>query len=75
MFLKIIENELIIRKHFTLPNFQAHFRFTKINEEKTKIDFTMLFYEKKVFDAVMTFAPEKNEENFDKLENLMGKIY
>lgn len=74
-FLKIIENELIIWEHLCLPNFQAHINFTKLEENKTKLDFTMLFYEKSVFDAVMTFAPEKNEENFDKLENLMGKIY
>lgn len=75
VFLKVVENELIIWEHLFVPNFQAHIRFTKEHEHRTKIEFLMFFYEKNVFYSVMKFAPEKNEENFDKLETLMKKIY
>lgn len=75
LFLKIIGNELLVREHLSIPNFQVNIRFTKISENKTKLDFIMLFYEKSVYEAVSKFAPEKNEENMDKLEDLMRKIY
>lgn len=75
LFLKIVENEFIAREHLSIPNFQINVRFTKISENKTKLDFIMLFFEKNVFEGVSKFAPEKNEENLDKLGDLMKKTY
>jgi hypothetical protein len=75
LFLKIVENELLIREHLSLPNFQVNVLFAKISENKTKLEFIMIFYERNVYEWVSKFAPEKNEENFDRLENLLKKLY
>ncbi len=74
-FLKIIENELLIWEHLSVPNFQINVRLTKIDANTTKFDFIMLFYEKNIHETVSQFAPEKNEENIDKLVDLLEKVY
>ena len=75
VFLKIVENELIIWEHDCIPYFQAHFNIVKIYESKTKVEFSLVCYEKHVFDGIMTYAKEKNEENLDKLDDLLKEFY
>lgn len=43
-------------------------------DNKTKIVFKMLFDSVDECNKIKTFAPEKNEENFDRLEDELVKM-
>lgn len=75
IFLKILENELIVWNHLSAPNFQIQVYFRRISDYKTKMEFIMIFDDKNIFEWVLKFAPEKNEENFEKIEKLIEQIY
>ena len=74
-FLKIESPSLIAWKRHTQPYFKVLVTFEEINEFQTKIVFKMLFETPEECNKMKRFVVDKNEENFDKLENeLAGMI-
>ena len=67
-FIKIEEPSLIAWKRFSKPIFQVLFTFEAVAADQTTIVFKMLFDDAETCRKVKTFAVDKNEENFDKLE-------
>ncbi|MES2656646.1 MAG: SRPBCC family protein [Bacteroidota bacterium] len=67
-FIKIEKLALIAWKRFSKPLFQVLATFEEVADNKTKIVFKMLFDSADECNKLKKFVPEKNEENFDKLE-------
>ncbi len=74
VFLKIIPNELIYWQRVSKPLFQMAIIFNKITENTSKITFRMMFDSAEECNKIRPFAPEKNEENFDRLESELTKM-
>lgn len=70
-FLKIEKPNLIYWKRHSQPLFHVLATFEEIAPDKTKLVFKMLFANKNDCDKIRPFAPEKNEENFDRLEKVL----
>nr|WP_315201909.1 SRPBCC family protein [uncultured Flavobacterium sp.] len=68
-FIKIEEPSLIAWKRHSKPLFQILATFEEVSSEKTKIVFKMLFNSAEKCNKLKPFVIDKNEENFDKLEN------
>ncbi|PKB18135.1 SRPBCC family protein [Flavobacterium sp. 5] len=68
-FIKIEKPSLIAWKRHSKPLFQILTTFEQVSEEKTKIVFKMLFSSVEECNKLKPFVIDKNEENFDKLEN------
>ena len=73
-FIKIEKPSLIAWKRFSQPIFQVLATFEEIESEKTKLVFKMLFNTAEECSKVKKFAVDKNEENFDRLENELSKM-
>jgi uncharacterized protein YndB with AHSA1/START domain len=73
VFVEIIEPELIILNHVNNPKFQIVATFEQILEDHTKLTFRMIFDTPELCSQVKTYAVEKNEENFDRLETELRK--
>lgn len=73
-FIKIEKPSLIAWKRFSQPIFQVVATFEEIENEKTKLVFKMLFNTADECRKVKKFAVDKNEENFDRLENELSKM-
>ncbi|MEY2829024.1 MAG: hypothetical protein RIQ33_882 [Bacteroidota bacterium] len=67
-FIKIEEPNLIAWKRFSQPHFQVLATFEKLEANKTKLVFKMLFNTVEECKKLRPFVVDKNEENFDKLE-------
>lgn len=67
-FVKIDKPNIIAWKRFSKPLFKVVATFEKISENKTKIVFRMVFDTSEECDKLIAFVPDKNEENFDRLE-------
>lgn len=74
VFVKISKPNLIVWNRISKPIFQVQFFFENLSEEKTKITFKMVFTSAEECAKIVKFAPEKNEENFDKLEAELSKM-
>ena len=74
-FLEIDEPDLIYWKRLTQPLFQVCATFEEIEKGKTKLTFRMIFDSVEACNKIKPFALDKNEENFDKLNNLLENIY
>ena len=74
-FLEIDEPDLIYWKRLTQPLFQVCATFEEIEKGKTKLTFRMIFDSVDACNKIKPFALDKNEENFDKLNNLLENIY
>jgi len=68
-FIQIEKPSLIAWKRFSKPLFLVVASFEVVNPEKTKIVFRMIFDSPEECNKVKVFAVDKNEENFDRLEN------
>ena len=68
-FIKIEEPALIAWKRHSKPLFQVLITFEEIDIDKTKIVFKQLFETAKECNKLKPFVIDKNEENFDRLEN------
>lgn len=55
------------------PKFQIIATFEEILENNTKVTFRMIFGTPELCSHVKTYAVEKNEENFDRLEAELRK--
>ena len=73
-FIKIETPSLIAWKRYTKPLFQVLATFEEISKDQTKIVFRMLFNSAEESNKLRPFVVDKNEENFDKLENELIKM-
>lgn len=70
-YLKIEHPRLIVWNRISQPHFRVVASFEKLGTHKTRLDFRMQFATKEACDKIRKFAPEKNEENFDRLEAVL----
>lgn len=73
-FIKIEKPSLIAWKRHSKPLFQIVATFEEISKNKTKIVFKMLFNSPEECNKLRPFVVDKNEENFDRLENELLKM-
>ena len=73
-FIKIEEPPLIAWKRHSKPLFQVLATFEEISEKQAKLVFKMLFESENECRKVKAFAVDKNEENFDRLEQELAKM-
>ena len=73
-FVKIVEPELLILNHLSNPVFQIVAEFEKMAAHSTKVIFRMVFGTQEECERLRSYAPEKNEENFDRLETELQKM-
>lgn len=73
-FFEIVPNELIVINHITPPQFQLRGVFETISDEQSMLTFIQIFTEQQVYDSLKDFCTEKNEENIDRLEDVLRKM-
>lgn len=73
IFLEIIENKFIKLNHIVAPFFIAEVNFEN-KWNNTKITFKMIFESEEVCQSVKSYAWNWNEENFDRLEEILKKF-
>ena len=74
VFIKIDKPRLIACNRLSKPIFQVVVTFDELPKGKTKITFKLIFNSAEECNKVKSFAPNKNEENFDKLESELSKM-
>lgn len=73
-FLKIEEPKLIAWKRHSQPLFNVVASFENIAANETNLVFRMIFDTAEECNKIKKFAVDKNEENFDKIENELAKM-
>ncbi len=73
-FIKIEKPALIAWKRISKPLFQVLATFEEAAYGKTKVVFKMIFDSSAECNKIKVFAVDKNEENFDRLENELTKM-
>lgn len=73
-FIKIEEPALIAWKRYSKPIFQVVATFEEITTHSTKLVFKMLFNTADECAKIKPFVIDKNEENFDRLQNELSKM-
>lgn len=71
IFREINPYNKIIADHISPPIFQIEIEFLKVSEQQCELQFKMNFEDEVVFNALKNYVPEKNEENFDRLEKIL----
>jgi uncharacterized protein YndB with AHSA1/START domain len=74
VFIKIDKPNLVAWNRLSKPIFQVVALFDKLSDDKTNVTFKMIFDSPKEYETIRKFAPEKNEENFDRLEKELEKM-
>ena len=74
VFIKIEKPFLIAWYRLSKPLFKVVASFEQISSGRTKIVFKMLFETAEECAKIKAFAPQKNEENFDRLETELRKM-
>ena len=74
VFLEIKEPTLISFDHISPPDFKVVATFEPLTESSTRVTFRMIFETAEKREKLMKIVPEKNEENFDRLEAELGKM-
>jgi uncharacterized protein YndB with AHSA1/START domain len=74
VFIKIKEPVLIAWNHLSNPQFKVLTTFEAMPGNRTKVVFKMIFSTATECSKIKSFAPGKNEENFDKLETELKKM-
>jgi len=67
-FIAIREPELLVWDHQSKPIFQMEVTFDEISTNETNVTFKQKFGTAEECNKIRSFAPEKNEENMDRLE-------
>ncbi|WP_370477030.1 SRPBCC domain-containing protein [Tamlana flava] len=67
-------NELVRWKRISQPWFDMEIAFKKIAYSKSQISFRMIFKTAEECNKIRAFAEPKNEENFDRLENVLANL-
>jgi len=73
-FIKIERPALIAWKRYSKPLFQVLITFDEITPEKTKVVFKQIFDTVEECNKIKKFVIDKNEENFDRLEEELKKM-
>ncbi|MBA0883921.1 SRPBCC family protein [Flavobacterium undicola] len=73
-FIKIEKPTLIAWKRHSKPLFQVVVTFEEIDAIKTKVIFKQLFNTAEECNKIKKFVIDKNEENFDRLEEELKKM-
>jgi len=73
VFVEIVPPERIVFRHVSPPEFQVTAAFDE-EAGKTRVTFQMLFETAAACEKVKGFAPEANEQNFDRLEAELAGI-
>ncbi len=73
-FTEIKEPSLIAWKRFSKPIFQVIVTLEEKAPDKTKVISRQIFESAEICRKVRTFAVDKNEENFDRLEAELGRM-
>jgi uncharacterized protein YndB with AHSA1/START domain len=73
VFVEIVKPERIVFDHVSAPHFQVIATFAEQAGNKTLLTFRMVFKSAAECDKVKSFAPEANEQNFDRLEAQLAK--
>lgn len=68
VFLVVDQPAFLAWDRLSKPLFKVAATFDRLTDDTTNVTFRMLFDTKEECDKIRSFAPEKNEENFDKLE-------
>jgi uncharacterized protein YndB with AHSA1/START domain len=74
-FINIDKPNLIAWKRRSQPLFRVIASFEQVSEGQTRIIFKMLFDSTEERNKLIKFVPEKNEENFDKLEVVLANMH
>ena len=74
IFLKVEKPNLIIWDRISKPLFRVVATFDETPEVSTQLTFRMQFATKAECDKIRGFATGKNEENFDKLEDVLRSM-
>lgn len=74
VFETVLPNKLVSWKRKSQPLFDMEIAFEKLDENKTKISFRMIFETAEECEKIRKFAEPKNEENFDRLEREIKNI-
>ena len=70
-FIAIEKPNLIAWKRYSQPLFKVVASFEEIDSKNTKIIFRMVFDTPEESNKLRPYVIDKNEENFDKLENVL----
>jgi len=73
-FIKIDKPNLIYWKRHSKPLFRILVTFEEISVDETKIVFKMIFDSAEECNKLKPFVVDKNEENFDRLEEELAKM-
>ena len=73
-FVKIDKPNLIAWKRYSQPLFNVQVTFEEIADAKTKVEFKMIFDTAAECEKLKKFVVDKNEENFDKLQNVLEEM-
>ncbi|PJZ76262.1 SRPBCC family protein [Leptospira neocaledonica] len=73
VFQEIVKPEKIVFDHLSGPIFKVTTTFESIGE-KTKLVFRMLFETAEECEQIKVYAVDGNEQNFDRLEELLAKV-
>ena len=73
-FIKIEKTTLIAWQRISQPLFQVLATFEEVSKDKTKVVFKMLFNSAAEWNKLKPYVVDKNEENFDRLENELIKM-
>lgn len=74
VFVEIREPEQIILNHISRPHFQLTALFEKIDKNKSRLIFQQIFETVEEYNKVKRFAVDANEENMDRLEEVLKTI-
>jgi uncharacterized protein YndB with AHSA1/START domain len=73
-FIKIERPSFIAWRRLSKPLFQVVAAFESVGTHKTRVVFKMLFTSEEECRKIKVFAVEKNEENFDRLEEELRRM-
>lgn len=74
VFKEIIPNKFVCWKRDTNPLFDMELGFESINSNKTLFSFKMIFETEEACYQIRKYVEPKNEENFDRLEQLLSGL-
>lgn len=72
VFERVEPLKLIAWQRISQPKFAMEVAFGKVGDNQSSISFRMIFASKEECDKIKSFAVPKNEENFDRLEELLA---
>lgn len=74
VFQTIVPGELIYWHRLTQPYFNVVVTFETVENDHTKLVFRMIFPSEEAREKVIKFIPAANEENFDRLEEVLNQM-